>query len=136
MAKSSHRMGKSELYSQFAERFALKRTQARDFFDELSALAERELKRSGEFELPGLVKLTVQQRKARTGRNPATGEPIAIAPKTVLKARIVTTLKKTVIAESAVEHAALADGAFDEYELADSGLEGDPIKPTKPKPGS
>ena len=124
MAKSSHRMGKSELYSQFAERFALKRTQARDFFDELSALAERELKRSGEFELPGLVKLKIQHRAARTGRNPATGEPIAIAPKTVVKARIVTGLKKTVI----------DDGVLEEPAPADSGLEGDPIKPTKPKP--
>jgi nucleoid DNA-binding protein len=129
-------MGKSELYSQFAERFAIKRTQARDFFDELAALAERELKRSGEFELPGLVKLKIQHRQARTGRNPATGEPIAIAPKTVVKARIVTTLKRTVVAGGAVEEAALAGDAFDEYELADSGLEGDPIKPTKPKPGS
>ena len=124
MAKSSRRMAKSELYSQFAERFEIKRTQARDFFDELSALAERELKRSGEFELPGLVRLKIHHRQARTGRNPATGEPIAIAPKTIVKARIVTALKKSVIESADVEEVALAD----------SGLEGDPIKPTKPKP--
>jgi len=34
-------MGKSELFSHFAERFEMKRTQAREFFDELTALSER-----------------------------------------------------------------------------------------------
>jgi len=38
----------------FAERFNMKRTEARDFFDELTALSEKELKRAGEFTLPGL----------------------------------------------------------------------------------
>jgi DNA-binding protein HU-beta len=81
-------MGKSELFSHFAERFEVKRTQAREYFDELTALAEKELKRSGEFVLPGMVKLVVQKRKARMGRNPATGEAIKIPAKTVVKARI------------------------------------------------
>ena len=58
----ARRMGKSELFSHFAERFEVKRTQAREFFDELTTLAEKELKRSGEFVLPGMVKLVVQKR--------------------------------------------------------------------------
>ena len=74
----ARRMGKSELFSHFADRFEVKRTQAREFFDELNTLAEKELKRSGEFVLPGMVKLVVQKRKARMGRNPATGEAIKI----------------------------------------------------------
>ena len=78
MTTDARRMGKSELFSHFAERFDVKRTQAREFFDELTALAEKELKRSGEFVLPGMVKLVVQKRKARMGRNPATGEAIQI----------------------------------------------------------
>ena len=48
-------MGKSELFSHFAERFEVKRTQAREFFDELTTLSEKELKRSGEFVLPGMA---------------------------------------------------------------------------------
>ena len=84
----ARRMGKSELFSHFAERFEVKRTQAREFFDELTTLSEKELKRSGEFVLPGMVKLVVQKRKARMGRNPATGEQIKIPAKTVVKARI------------------------------------------------
>ena len=38
----ARRMGKSELFSFFAERFEVKRTQAREFFDELTALAEKQ----------------------------------------------------------------------------------------------
>ncbi len=90
-------MGKSELFSHFAEKFDVKRTQARDFFDELARLCEEELKRTGEFVLPGMVKLVVQKRKARTGRNPATGEAIQIPAKTVVKARIIKQLKDSVL---------------------------------------
>ena len=93
----ARRMGKSELFSHFAERFDVKRTQARDFFDELAVLCEKELKRSGEFVLPGMVKLVVQKRKARLGRNPATGESIKIPAKTVVKARIIKQLKDSVL---------------------------------------
>jgi DNA-binding protein HU-beta len=93
----ARRMGKSELFSHFAERFEMKRTQAREFFDELTTLAEKELKRSGEFTLPNMVKLVVQKRKARMGRNPATGEAIKIPAKTVVKARIAKPLKDAVL---------------------------------------
>src|SRR4026207_2342067 len=93
----ARRMGKSELFSHFADRFEVKRTQAREFFDELAALAEKELKRSSEFTLPGMVKLGVQKRKARTGRNPAPGEAIKIPAKTVVKARIQKALKDAVL---------------------------------------
>ena len=97
MADAARRMGKSELFSHFSERFEVKRTQAREYFDELTALAEKELKRSGEFVLPGMVKLVVQKRKARMGRNPATGEAIKIPAKTVVKARIAKQLKDAVL---------------------------------------
>mgnify|MGYP001290794619 FL=1 len=93
----ARRMGKSELFSHFAERFDVKRAQAREFFDELQQLSEKELKRSGEFVLPGIVKLVVQNRQARMGRNPATGEAIQIPAKTVVKARIAKQLKDSVL---------------------------------------
>ena len=81
----------------WAERFEIKRTQAREFFDELATLAEKELKRSSEFTLPNMVKLVVQKRKARMGRNPATGDAIKIPAKTVVKARIAKPLKDAVL---------------------------------------
>ena len=93
----ARRMGKSELFSHFADRFELKRTQVRDLFDELTSLGEKELKRTGEFVIPGLVKLVLQKRPARTGRNPATGAAITIPAKTVVKARIIKQLKDSVL---------------------------------------
>lgn len=93
----ARRMGKSELFAHFAERFEVKRVMAREFFEELTMLSEKELKRSGEFVLPDMVKLVVQKRKARQGRNPATGEPIKIPAKTVVKARIAKKLKDAVL---------------------------------------
>jgi len=93
----ARRMGKSELFAHFAERFEVKRAVAREFFEELTTLSEKELKRSGEFVLPDMVKLVVQKRKARLGRNPATGEAIKIPAKTVVKARIAKKLKDAVL---------------------------------------
>ena len=91
------RMGKSDLFAHFSEKFDLNRAQVRDFFDALQQLSEAELKRSGEFVLPGMGKLVVQNRKARQGRNPATGETIQIPAKTVVKARIAKQLKDSVL---------------------------------------
>ena len=84
----ARKMGKSELFSHFADHFDGKRAKAREFFEALAALAEAELKKSGEFSVPGMVKLVVQNRKARVGRNPATGAEITIPAKTAVKARV------------------------------------------------
>ncbi len=93
----ARRMGKMELFAHFADKFDMKRTQVRDLFEELLRLSEKELKRSGEFVIPGVCKLVVQRRKARVGRNPATGEPIKIPAKRVCKFRLAKSLKDTVL---------------------------------------
>lgn len=100
MAKKQ--FSKRELISHFADRFELKPARSREFFEELVRLAEAELKRAGEFELPGVVKLVVQQRKARTGRNPATGAAIEIPAKTVVKARVAGKLKAEILSTAGV----------------------------------
>jgi DNA-binding protein HU-beta len=111
MAKA-RKISKAELVEHFAERFDLTRSQAREFFDELTAVATRELKRSGEFTLPGMLKLVVRKRQARIGRNPATGEAIKVPAKTVVKARLVSSLKR-------------------ERLFVSSGLEGESFPPRK-----
>jgi len=95
----ARRMGKTELFSHFSEKFGIKRTDVRDFFDALQALSEAELQRAGEFVLPGMVKFVVQNRPARMGRNPSTGAQIPIAAKTVVKARIAKPLKDSVLTQ-------------------------------------
>ncbi len=89
----ARRMGKTELFTHFAERFGIKRTEAREFFDELQLLTEQELLRCGEFVLPGVAKLVVQQRERRMGRNPATSATVEIPAKQVVKARIAKQLR-------------------------------------------
>jgi DNA-binding protein HU-beta len=93
----AQKMTKSALFAFFADKFEVKRTEVRDWFDELAALAEKEIKRSGEFTLPGVVKLSVRKSKARMGRNPATGEPIKIPAKTRVKATVVKAMKDAVM---------------------------------------
>jgi len=99
------RMGKTELFSYFADHEfeggqQINKKMVREFFDELQHLSESELKRCGEFVLPGMTKLVVQKRQARKGRNPATGESINIPAKTVVKARIAKQLKDAVLPPS------------------------------------
>ena len=91
------RMSQSEVLNHFAQRFDLKRSQAKEFFEELSSLAGREVKSNGEFVLPGFGKLVKAERKAREGRNPATGETIKIPAKTTLKFRIGKAMKDSVL---------------------------------------
>lgn len=95
--KTSKRMSQSEIVNHFAEKFELKRAVVKDVFDELAGLAGREVKKNGEFVLPGFGKIVLAKRKARMGRNPATGETIKIAAKTTLKFRIGKSLKDSVV---------------------------------------
>src|SRR5215813_10406561 len=91
------RMTQSEVINHFAESSGLKRAQVKEFFEELSTLAAREVKSNGEFVLPGFGKLVKSERKAREGRNPATGETIQIPAKTTLKFRVGKGMKHTVL---------------------------------------
>jgi nucleoid DNA-binding protein len=58
------------------------------FLDTLSDIAYKEIKKNGEFVLPGFGKLVKQKRKARTGFNPKTQQKIKIPAKTVVKFRV------------------------------------------------
>ena len=99
---AARKMGKTELFAHFVDHMAdcdvqLKRADVREFFEELQRTCEKELQESGEFTLPGVAKLVLQKREARTGRNPATGEAIQIPAKQVVKARIAKQLKDAVL---------------------------------------
>ena len=47
------------------QRFELTRRESRSFVEALAELAQRELKRTCVFVVPGLVRIVVQKRKAR-----------------------------------------------------------------------
>lgn len=92
MAKA---MTKSQLISKVADGCELTKKQAAGVLDCIVATAYKEAKNG--FTLPGLGKLVIVNRKARTGRNPATGEAIKIPAKRVLKFRIAKVAKDTVL---------------------------------------
>lgn len=90
-------MSKAQLVGHVATKMGVKKADARQFLDDLASLAAKEVKRSGQFVLPGVGKLVLAKRKARMGRNPQTGEPIKIPAKTVLKFRIAKSMKDAVL---------------------------------------
>lgn len=91
------KMTQSEIVNHFAEKFDLKRPQIKEMFEELAALAGSEVKQNGEFTVPGFGKMVLSERKAREGRNPATGETIKIPAKTTLKFRLGKAMKDSVV---------------------------------------
>jgi DNA-binding protein HU-beta len=90
------RMTQSEIVSSIADSCGCKKTDVKGMFDALAALASREVKMNGEFTLPGFGKLKKTHRKARDGRNPATGAVIHIPAKTTVKFSIGKAMKDSV----------------------------------------
>jgi len=90
-------MTKTELQVALAQATQTNKKTAGAFLDTLGALAYKEVKKNGEFVLPGFGKLVKQKRKARTGFNPKTQQKIRIPAKTVLKFRIAKVARDTVL---------------------------------------
>jgi DNA-binding protein HU-beta len=90
-------MTKAQIVSHFAGKFELSKKTASAVIDEIAAVAVSETKKTGSFTLPGIGKLVLVKRKARMGRNPATGEAIKIPAKTVVKMRIAKAAKEAIV---------------------------------------
>jgi DNA-binding protein HU-beta len=89
-------MTKTELINMMAAETNSEKRQAKMFLEGLTAIVEKTIKKGGEVPMSGLGKFRVAKRKARMGRNPATGEPIKIAAKTVVKFTVAKNLKDLV----------------------------------------
>jgi DNA-binding protein HU-beta len=90
------RMTQTEIVSNLAETCGCKKSDVKGMFDALAALATNEVQANGEFTIPGFGKLVKATRKAREGRNPATGKPIKIPAKTTVKFRLGKAMKDAV----------------------------------------
>jgi len=86
---------KSQIIASVAETTGLTKTQTVASIEALVNLAYKNAKNS--FTLPGLGKLVLVNRKARMGRNPATGEQIKIAAKRVVKFRVAKAAKDAIL---------------------------------------
>ena len=88
-------MTKSQLASELAQKTGISKKSADEVLNELATIAYREAENS--FTIPGVGKLVVVNRKARMGRNPATGETIHIPAKRALKFRIAKSCSDAVL---------------------------------------
>lgn len=91
------KMTKSQIMSALSEKTELAKKDVVGLMDALAAMAYSEVKKSGEFVLPGFGKMVKVRRAARMGVNPATGEKIKIAAKTVVKFRLAKAAKDAVL---------------------------------------
>lgn len=78
-------MTKADLVAAFAVAADLTKVRAEECLEKLALIMRDELKGDGEVRLPRLGKLQVVQRAARCGRNPRTGETVAIGPRRAVK---------------------------------------------------
>jgi len=90
-------MTKAQLVATMSEATGLSKKDVNGFFDSLSQVIYKEVKKNGECLVPGFGKLVKAKRKAREGRNPATGEVIKIPAKTVVKFRLAKAVKDAVL---------------------------------------
>jgi DNA-binding protein HU-beta len=94
---AAKQMTKSQLATHLAEKFGLSKKNANEILDELANVAVTQTKKNGAFVMPGIGKLVKAARKARMGRNPATGEAIKIPAKTVVKFRVAKAAKDAIV---------------------------------------
>ena len=78
-------MTKGEIIANLSEKNKQTKKQIQEVYESLVKLAAGQVKECGEFTLPGLGKLCIAERAARTGRNPRNNEPIEIPAKKVVK---------------------------------------------------
>jgi DNA-binding protein HU-beta len=88
-------MTKTEIVATLAEKVGTTKAQIGVTLDELAKLAYAEAKNA--FVLPGIGKLVLVNRKARVGRNPATGATIQIPEKKVVKFRVAKVCKEAIL---------------------------------------
>jgi DNA-binding protein HU-beta len=81
-------MTQSQIVQALAEKCEVSKKVSQGFLTALPTTAISEVKKNGVFVLPGIGRLVRVDRKARMGRNPATGEAIKIAANKVVKFRI------------------------------------------------
>ena len=91
------KMTKAQIVAHLSETAGLSKKEVNNFLEAMSEMVYKEVKKNGECLVPGFGKLVKAKRKAREGRNPATGETIKIPAKTVVKFRLAKAVKDAVL---------------------------------------
>jgi DNA-binding protein HU-beta len=85
---------KAQIIATLADKTGLSKKEIANVMQAQMDLAYKEAKNG--YVIPGVGKLVIVNRKARKGRNPATGETIQIPAKRVLKFRVAKAAKDSI----------------------------------------
>src|SRR5580700_6541879 len=98
-------MTQTQIIQTLADKCEVTKKVAKALMDTLAQTAVTEVKKNGLFVLPGIGRLVRVDRKARMGRNPATGVAIKIAAKKVVRFRIAKVAKEAIVSVKAKKSA-------------------------------
>jgi DNA-binding protein HU-beta len=90
-------MTQSQMIEMLAAKCEVTKKIAKSMIDNLAHTAIAEVKKNGMFMIPGIGRLVRVERKARMGRNPATGEAIKIPAKKAVKFRVAKAAKEAIV---------------------------------------
>jgi DNA-binding protein HU-beta len=90
-------MTQTQIVQTLADKCEVTKKVSKALLDTLAQTAIAEVKKNGMFVLPGIGRLVRVDRKARMGRNPATGAAIKIAAKKVVKFRVAKAAKDAIV---------------------------------------
>jgi DNA-binding protein HU-beta len=90
-------MTQTQIVHTLADSCEISKKVAKSLLDSLAQTAVAEVKKNGLFVIPGIGRLVRVDRKARMGRNPATGAAIKIAAKKVVKFRVAKAAKDAIV---------------------------------------
>ena len=88
-------MTKSQIQAELAQRTGLQKKEVKALLDEQAKLACEQA--ADGYTIQGVGKLVLVNRKARQGRNPATGEIIQIPAKKAVKFRVAKVCKDSIL---------------------------------------
>lgn len=91
------KLTQSQFIKKLAETVEVSSKVAKAMTTAYAEMAVAETKKNGMAVLPGIGRLVRQDRKARLGRNPATGETIKIPAKKVVKFRVAKAVKDAIV---------------------------------------
>lgn len=91
------KLTQTQLIKEIATATGLSNKQTKAVLDKYVEIAIAQTKKVGVCVLPGIGRLKKVERKARTGRNPATGATIKIPAKKVVKLALAKALKDAIV---------------------------------------
>ncbi len=90
-------MTQAQFFQAVAEAAGVSKVQAKAVFTAVEETVMKRLKAEGKIPLGGIGAIKLVDRKARIGRNPATGEQIQIPAKRVVKFRVAKACKDAIL---------------------------------------